>query len=316
MTAGTHGLSRSVHTRLVRHARSLGVDANLVLTRFATERLLYRLSRSPHAERFVLKGALLMLVWLGETVRPTRDADLLGFGDLSDEALAGIFRDVCATPVEPDGIQYLGESIRVTGIRPEDAYGGKRVTLKGLLGAARLRVQVDVGLGDAVSPPPEWLEYPSLLDLPRPRLRAYRPETVIAEKVHTMVVLGTKNSRMRDFFDVYMLATLVAFDGEPMAKALGATFERRRTAIPDGLPLALTPEFADMPSKQVQWRAFLKKNGLASAPEDLGEIIGRLSRFLEPVIGAARTGAPFAKTWKPSGPWRQPRPRAGGHAGA
>lgn len=316
MTAGTHGLSRSVHTRLVRHARSLGVDANLVLTRFATERLLYRLSRSPHAERFVLKGALLMLVWLGETVRPTRDADLLGFGDLSDEALAGIFRDVCATPVEPDGIQYLGESIRVTGIRPEDAYGGKRVTLRGQLGAARLRVQVDVGLGDAVSPPPEWLEYPSLLDLPRPRLRAYRPETVIAEKVHTMVVLGTKNSRMRDFFDVYILATLVAFDGEPMAKALGATFERRRTAIPDGLPLALTPEFADMTGKQVQWRAFLKKNGLASAPEDLGEVIGRLSTFLEPVIGAARTGAPFGKAWKPGGPWKGTRSRIAGHGNA
>lgn len=316
MMARTDGLSRSVHTRLVRHARSLGVDANLVLTRFATERLLYRLSRSPHAERFVLKGALLMLVWLGEAIRPTRDADLLGFGDLSDEALAGIFREVCAMPVEPDGMTYRGDSVTVADIRREDAYGGRRVTLRAQLGSACLRVQVDVGLGDAVSPPPEWLEYPSLLDLPRPRLRAYRPETVIAEKVHTMVALGSKNSRMRDFFDVYMLAALEAFDGQSLAGALRATFERRRTAIPDGLPLALTPEFGAIPEKRVQWRAFLKKNGLTSAPEDLGEIIGRLSRFLEPVIDAARTGAPSAKTWKPGGPWRATKSRVGGGASA
>lgn len=250
MMARTHGLSRSVHTRLIRHAQSLGVDANLVLTRFATERLLHRLSRSPHAERFVLKGALLMLVWLGEAVRPTRDADLLGFGDLSDEALAGIFREVCAMPVEPDGMTYVADSVMVADIRREDAYGGKRVAMQAQLGSARLRVQVDVGLGDAVSPPPEWLEYPSMLDLPRPRLRAYRPETVVAEKVHAMVALGSKNSRMRDFFDVHMLATLVSFDGESLAGAMHATFEQRRTAVPDRLPLALTPEFGAMPDKR------------------------------------------------------------------
>jgi len=316
MRAKTHGLSQSVHTRLVQHAQALGVDVNLVLTRFATERLLYRLSRSPHAERFVLKGALLMLVWLGETIRPTRDADLLGFGDLSDEALANIFRDVCAVQVEPDGTVYLDNSIMVADIRPEDAYGGKRVTLRAQLGSARLHVQVDVGVGDAVWPPPEWLDYPSLLDLPRPRLRAYRPETVIAEKVHAMVVLGSKNSRMRDFFDVYMLAKLQPLDGELLARALRTTFERRRTAIPGELPLALTPEFAAIQDKQVQWRAFLKKSGLASAPDELGKIIGHLSEFLEPAINAARTGAPLARTWEPGGPWRRIESQAGGDANA
>jgi hypothetical protein len=305
MRAKTHGLSASVHSRLVQRAQSLGVDVNLLLTRFATERFLYRLSRSPYAERFVLKGALLMLVWLGETIRPTRDADLLGFGDVSDEALAGIFRDVCAAQVDPDGMTYLGDSIKIAYIRPEDAYGGKRVTLCAHLGSARLRVQVDVGLGDAVLPPPQWLDYPSLLDLPRPRLRAYRPETAIAEKVHAMVVLGTKNSRMRDFFDVYMLAKLLQIDGESLVQALRATFERRRTAIPGGLPLALTPEFAAIADKQVQWRAFLRKNGLASTPDDLEKIIGSLSKFMEPAIDAARAGSPLAKTWRPGGPWRR-----------
>lgn len=311
MSTKTHGLAQSVHTRLVRHAQSLSVDVNLVLTRFATERLLYRLSRSPHAERFVLKGALLMLVWLGEMIRPTRDADLLGFGDLSDEALASIFRDVCTVAVEPDAMTYLKDSIRVAAIRPEDAYGGKRLTLRAQLGSARLRVQVDVGLGDAVSPPPEWLEYPSLLDLPRPRLRAYRPETVIAEKVHTMVVLGTKNSRMRDFFDMYALAKFQPFNSEPLAKAMRATFERRRTAIPDRLPLALMPEFAALQEKQTQWRAFLKKNGLASAPSDLAEVTGHLAQFLGPALNAARKAAPLAKLWKPGGPWGESKSQAG-----
>ncbi|MBI1821881.1 MAG: nucleotidyl transferase AbiEii/AbiGii toxin family protein [Nitrospirae bacterium] len=304
MSAATRGLAQSVHTQLVRHAQSLRVDVNLLLTRFATERFLYRLSRSPHAERFVLKGALLMLVWFGETIRPTRDADLLGFGDFSDEALTNIFQDICAVEVEPDAMIYLKDSIRVSAIRPEDAYGGRRVTLGAQLGSARLRVQVDVGIGDAVLPPPEWLDYPSLLELPRPRLRAYRPETVIAEKFHAMVVLGAKNSRMRDFFDVYILATLQSFDGEPLAGALRATFERRRTAIPCGLPLALTPEFVAMPEKQAQWRAFLKKNGLASAPDDLGQVIRQLAPFLEPVIKAAQTAVPFVRVWKPGGTWR------------
>ena len=150
--AAPQGLPVSIQTRLVSHAKDIGVDPNLVLTRYATERILYRLSRSAYADRFVLKGALLMLVWLGETIRPTRDADLLGFGDLSEESLTSIFRDLCVADVEPDGLRYLAKSIRVVPIRVEDAYGGLRVTIEARLGNARLLVQVDVGVGDAVVP--------------------------------------------------------------------------------------------------------------------------------------------------------------------
>ncbi len=189
MTDQTTGLARSVQTRLVRHAKEIGVDPNLVLTRYALERFLYRLSCSPYAEQFILKGALLILAWLGETLRPTRDADLLGFGDLTEESLTQIFTSIAALEVTPDAMKYDPTSIRVRAIRPEDKYGGTRVTLIGRLGSARLRLQLDVGIGDAVKPEPEWLEYPSLLDLPRPRLRCYQPETAIAEKVHAMVVL-------------------------------------------------------------------------------------------------------------------------------
>ena len=158
------GLAQSVQTRLVGHAKALGIDPNLVLTRYAAERLLYRLSRSPHAERFVLKGALMLLVWLGETIRPTRDADLLGFGALDAESLRATFAELCALEVEPDGLLFDAATVQVAPIRVEDAYGGQRIKLLAHLGAARLPVQVDVGIGDAVFPEPQWIDYPSLLD--------------------------------------------------------------------------------------------------------------------------------------------------------
>jgi len=197
VTGAREGIARSVQVRLARHAKAIGVDPNLVLTRYAVERFLYRLSRFPYAERFILKGALLLLVWLGDTLRPTRDADLLGFGEFSNDELLQLFREVCSVQVEPDAVTFLADSIRVAPVREEDAYGGQRVTLQARIGAARLSVQVDIGIGDAVTPAPEWLEYPTLLDLPRPRLRAYPRETVLAEKLHAMVASESSASMTR-----------------------------------------------------------------------------------------------------------------------
>ncbi|MBI2216147.1 MAG: nucleotidyl transferase AbiEii/AbiGii toxin family protein [Candidatus Rokubacteria bacterium] len=303
MRATTSGLAQSVHTRLLAHARHAGLDPNLVLMRYTAERFLYRLSRSSHVERFVLKGALLLLVWLGEQIRPTRDADLLGFGDLSDEAVASAFRDICAQPVQADGIVFITGSVHVSQIRDEDPYGGKRVRVEGRLGSGRLRLQVDVGIGDAVMPSPEWLDYPSLLDLPRPRLRAYRPETSIAEKLHAMVTLGSKNSRMRDFFDIDALARSRGFEASTLAQAIAATFTRRRTPLPEALPLALTQEFASL-DKEVQWRAFQRKAGLAAGSESLAGVVARVAVFLAPVLEAARRGAEPGSIWPAGGPWR------------
>jgi len=304
MTTAAKGLPASVQVRLVRHAKAIGMDPNLVLARFAVERFLYRLSRSPHAERFVLKGALLMLAWLGETIRPTRDVDLLGFGEVSEQSLAQIVADVCNTDVELDGLEYLPASIRVAPIRRDDVYGGLRAILQARLGKARLRVQIDVGIGDAVTPPPEWLDYPSMLELPRPRLRAYRPETAIAEKLHAMVVLGEANSRMRDFFDIHALAQQGRFAGASLAGAIRATFERRRTPLPESLPLALTSEFAAIRDKQTQWQGFLRKNALTAPPTELGTVVARIATFLEPAITAARSDMPLKLAWTPGGPWR------------
>ena len=303
MSVTASGLAHSLHTRLIRHAKSLGADPNFVLTRFATERFLYRLSCSRHAERFVLKGALLLLVRLGETFRPTRDADLLGFGHLSDEALATILSEICAIEVEPDGVTFEIPSIRLSAIRPEDIYGGSRINLIARLGLARIHLQVDVGIGDAIIPEPEWIEYPSLLDLPRPRLRAYRLETIIAEKTQTMVQLGTINSRMRDFFDLYQLAQKESFEGEILVAALRATFDRRRTLIPDGLPIALTRAFTQLPDKRAQWNGFLRKNRLTEVPKDMKTVLNALAEFLGPVFAAAKGKNDLSSVWPPGGPW-------------
>jgi predicted nucleotidyltransferase component of viral defense system len=286
MNSVRDGLARSVQVRLARHAKAIGVDPNLVLTRYAVERFLYRLSRSPYVDRFVLKGALLLLVWLGETLRPTRDADLLGFGDLSDDALLQIFADVCGVEVEPDAMRYFGDSVRLEPIRMEDAYGGRRVTLQAEIGAARLRIQVDIGIGDVVTPAPEWLVYPSLLDLPRPRLRAYLRESVIAEKFHAIVFLGSRNSRMKDYFDLRALAREGALDIRLLGEAIAATFERRLTALPVDVPLGLSDEFAHDTAKRAQWKAFLGKNRLYAPALD--EVIVEVRRFVMEPLKLAR----------------------------
>ena len=286
MTNARDGLSRSLQVRLARHAKEIGVDPNLVLTRYAVERFLYRLSCSPYAERFVLKGALLLLVWLGEALRPTRDADLLGYGDLSDAVLAEVFKEVCDVRVVEDGMTYLRDSVRVEPIRAEDDYGGQRITLQAGMGAARLSVQVDIGIGDAVTPAPEWLEYPSLLDLPRPRLRAYPRETVIAEKLHAMEFLGLRNSRMKDYFDIYALLREGKTDSARLARAIAATFARRRTGLPQDMPQGLGGEFASDSTKQTQWRQFLSKNRL-EAPA-LDEVIVEIRAFITEPLKLAR----------------------------
>ncbi len=303
MTTEVTGLAASIHQRLLNLSKARGLDFNLLLARFAIERFLYRLSRSPYADMFVLKGAMLLQVWLADTSRPTRDLDLLGFGDVSAERLREIFAAVCEQLAAEDGCQFHADSVTVAAIHAEDEYGGQRVTLRGHLGNARLRIQVDIGIGDQVTPPAEWIEYPALLDFPRPRVRAYRAETTVAEKLHAMVVLDLQNSRMKDFFDIWRLAQTHAFSGTLLTAAVQDTFERRRTAIPAGLPTALTPAFAQNPTKARQWQAFLKKNNLSHGAEDFGTIVALLARFLRPVLQAAHDGAGMPKEWSPEGLW-------------
>ncbi len=302
MSKNEDGLPASIRAKLLNHAKGLGLEYNRILDRYALERYLYRLSKSKYADRFVLKGALLMLVWLGETIRTTRDADLLGYGDMDKTTLERIFQDICSITVEPDAIEFQPDTVKVEDIRKNDPYGGRRVTLKSQLGNARIDVQVDVGIGDVIIPEPVWLDYPSLLDLPSARVRAYQPETSIAEKLHAMVVLGLPNSRMKDFFDIAALAERGHFDGEKLGSAITATFERRSTALPV-IPAAFTPEFAANPTKQQQWNVFLGTSGLTDKVT-LETRVTIIRGFLGPLLERLTRGQIFSGSWSPGGPWK------------
>ena len=274
-----------MRTRLLNLARQTNQPFDVLLTRFVHERLLYRLSRSPHADRFVLKGAMLLTIWLPETARGTRDLDLLGFGDANEQRILSIFREVMAI-VGDDGVAFDLDALQVGQIREELEYGGVRLRGTASLSGARIAVVVDIGFGDSVEPGLETIDYPALLDLPAPRLRAYAPETVIAEKFQAMVALGRANSRMKDFYDIWILIKTFDFESDRLVRAIAATFARRRTAIPADRPDAFTPAFAEDPLKQRQWAAFAAD--LDGAPEQLRMVIGDIANFLMGAVIAAR----------------------------
>ena len=226
----TRNLAASIRTRLKHRADAAREDFNLTLTRYGLERLLYRLSASQHARRFLLKGALLFSLWYDEPHRPTRDADLLAFGDDDIDALVQAFRDICAVPCD-DGIAFDAASVRGAAIRKSAGYGGVRIDLRAQLDGARLSLQVDIGFGDAVTPGPQAVRYPVLLDgLPAPELRAYPKATVIAEKLHAICLLGLANTRMKDYFDLDLLLQDASLDVRELRRAIEATFARRRLA--------------------------------------------------------------------------------------
>ena len=303
---GRGNAGHSVYRRLLDRARSNREDFNLLLVRYGIERLLYRLGRSVHADRFVLKGASLFLVWSGHSYRVTRDADLLGFGTSDGDHLLDVFQAVCRAEDEcADGILFLEGSLMVTPIREDQAYGGMRVTVTALLHHARIPLQVDVGYGDAVTPGPETVDYPTLLDIPAPRLRAYPRYTMVAEKLEAMVKLGMTNSRMKDFYDVWLLSRLFEFDGRTLSQAILNTFERRGTAIPEKVPLALTDEFAMDDRKLLQWKAFLRKSKPDPVEPVFAELTSAITAFLMPTLDAVANGELLAAQWTRSGAWQR-----------
>ena len=278
-------LAASIRARLLDVAKAQSSDFNQVLVRFALERILYRLTQSPHADRFLLKGALLFTLWYDMPHRATRDADLLGFGASDRESVGQVFRDIAAITVD-DGIVFDPTSVAVEEIRRETGYGGMRVVIAGELARARCRTQIDVGFGDAVTPGPVDSIYPVLLDdLPAPRLRAYPAYTVVAEKLHAIALLGMTNSRVKDYFDLSVLLERETLDADLLAQAIKATFERRGMVVPAEFPVGLTDAFAQDASRQALWQAFVKKNELA--PEPLAAVVDRLRAALEPALDRA-----------------------------
>ncbi|MEY4514267.1 MAG: hypothetical protein RLZZ450_6389 [Pseudomonadota bacterium] len=296
-------LEANVSARLNKLARERRDDFQLVLLRYANERLLYRLSQSPHADSFVLKGATLFTVWTGRPHRATRDIDLLGFGDTSEAHIRDVFKDVFRLELPEDGVAFDLATMVVSAIREDQEYGGVRVVLFAHVASARVRLQVDVGFGDAITPPATAIVFPTLLDFPAPRLRGYPRETVVAEKLEAMVQLGISNSRMKDFFDVAVLARVFDFDGELLSRAIRATFERRGTPLPLVTPIALSTAFADEPNKRSQWSGFTRKANVGEIGT-LSEAVHAVQQFVLEPLQSVANGRPFVRSWRAGGPWR------------
>lgn len=286
----SRNLAASIRARLKQHADASKQDFNLTLTRYGLERLLYRLSISRHANSYLLKGALLFSLWYDQPHRPTRDADLLGFGPDDIGTAVSAFREICRIEVE-DGIAFEPATVKGSVIRKEAGYGGVRIDVQAKLDGACIALQVDIGFGDAVTPAPETVDYPVLLDdLPAPQLRAYPKYTVVAEKFHAVCLLGMANTRMKDYFDLWVLLTEGALGPSELQHAAQATFARRGLAIPEAIPAGLSDAFAQDATKQRQWAAFLKKNRLL--PLDLAHVVGLLRnefRKLQPLSDPSRS---------------------------
>ena len=271
-------MGASVRGRLLNLAKERGQPFDLLLTRYALERLLYRLSTTQYRERFVLKGAMLMTTWFDTKFRPTRDVDFLGFGESEPNKVLGIFREIC-TVAQDDGVRFDADAIKVERNR-EELDGGLRLRTQAIIDGARVPVVIDIGFGDATEPGLDDIDYPVLLDAPAPKLRGYRHETVVAEKFEAIVKLGRANTRMKDFYDIWILSREYEFTGDALARAIAATFARRKTDIPTERPIGLTKAFAEDPAKQQQWKSFAQTIGVELPA--LGEIIEELAAFLLP----------------------------------
>ncbi len=294
----TNGKAHSVRQRLLNISNERAVDYNLTLIWYGLERLLYRLSRSKHSERFILKGAMLFTVWSGRTFRPTKDIDFLGYGDSSPEYLKNVFTDILQVEDDwDDGLVFVTDSLNVQPIREEQEYGGQRITVNALLGTARIRLQIDVGFGDAVTPLPEKIHFPTMLEMPSPEILIYNRETVIAEKFHAINVLGLTSSRMKDYYDLWILSKQYEFDGELLSQAIWATFERRKTPLPQELPLGLTEEFYKDEIILARWNSFVRKTELAIVEEKLEVVINHLQVFFGDIIRALAEYEGFTDIW-------------------
>jgi len=272
-------LAASIRQRLLNRARQEQETFDAVLNRFGRERLLYRIGISKYRDQFLLKGAMLFALWYDMPHRPTRDMDLLGFGAGELFVLERVFREITQQLVE-DGLRF-SETVKAEEIRKEANYAGARVTLLATLEQARIPLQVDIGFGDLVTPAPEQIDYPVLLeDLNPPRLGAYPVYTVIAEKLQAIVSLGMVNSRLKDYFDLQVLLEREQLDELVLAEAVRRSFAVRSTPLPQQVPMGLSSEFGEDLGKQNQWLAFLRRNEVAEVP--LPQVVALIREALMP----------------------------------
>jgi len=297
-------LAHSVRQRLLNLSRETAEPFDLILTRYALERLLYRISRSKWKTDFLLKGAMLFSIWHNSPHRPTKDLDLMKYGNTNTNYLKEVFQSLCTIEVENDGIEFIAKSITCNEIREGNIYHGLRVKLAAILAGAKLRLQIDIGFGDVVVPEPENIIYPTLLEFPAPRIRAYSRYTMVAEKFHAMVTLGIGNSRMKDFYDLWIMSQKFEYAGLVLCKAIESTFKRQGTVIPPDVPFALTDFFSEDGVKKIQWNAFIRKSRFDMEEKNLATIIGVLRAFLMPPVSALANKMDFKRWWSAGGPWK------------
>ncbi len=294
-------LGASVRQRLLNQARSQGRPFQELLQYFAMERFLYRLAKSPFADRFILKGALLLTAWRAPVARPTMDIDLAGKMNNELDAIRSLIGQVCEFATTPDGIEFTAASIEVQRIKEDAEYEGVRVRFNATLAKARIPMQIDIGFGDVIVPRPIEIEYPAMLEFPPPVIMAYPKETVVAEKLEALTVLGLLNSRIKDYYDIALLARLYPFDGGLLTEAIRSTFRHRGTTI-EATPVGLSKAFSADPARAVQWRAFVRRSRFESE-SGLDEIVTQVRRFASaPLTSIAREDS-FDLTWRPGGPW-------------
>jgi predicted nucleotidyltransferase component of viral defense system len=303
MAKGVKNIAASVHQRLLDKAKESSRPFNELLQYFAIERFIYRLSKSPYADRFILKGALMFSAWCGPASRPTMDIDLLGKIDNRLEVITAAIKDACQMDVEADGISFNAETVEAFRITEDAEYEGVRVRIHGNLGNARVSIQIDIGFGDVIVPNPRTVSYPAILDFPAPELKGYTMESTIAEKFQAMVKLGVLNSRMKDFYDIWILSRTFDFKGEILAEAVEKTFANRKTPI--NLNAAIfDPSFGKDGNKNVQWQGFIRKTKLNNAPESFEEVMAVVKLFLEPLAESIVERGAFNSNWTAPGPWR------------
>ena len=303
MAKSVNNIAASVHQRLLNKAKESSRPFNELLQYFAIERFIYRLSKSPHADKFILKGALMFSVWCGPASRPTMDIDLLGKIDNRLDVITAAIKDACLMDVEADGISFNAESVVAVRITEDAEYEGVRVRVHGSLGNARISTQIDIGFGDVIVPNPSTVSYPAILDFAAPKLKGYTMESTIAEKFQAMVKLGVLNSRMKDFYDIWVLSHTFDFNGEILAGAVEKTFEKRNT--PFNLNTVIfDPSFGKDGNKNVQWQGFIRKTKLIKAPESFEEVAGAVILFLEPLAASIVERRAFNSSWTATGPWR------------
>jgi predicted nucleotidyltransferase component of viral defense system len=295
----------SVLARLRNVAQEAGLSFNDILQSYVIERFLARLSRSPHAETVLLKGALMLRVWGVPRARPTMDIDLLRRGIADQTALVRLVEQCAAIADPTDGVIFQPKTISVEPIRDATEYVGTRIRLRARLDNVRQTLQIDFGVGDAVHPEPQPIDYPVILTGPPGRLNAYPVEAAIAEKFQAMVHLDMQNSRMKVFYDIWILSRVLVFAGPALSQAIRSTFDRRQTSVPVAPPAALTAKFHSEPVHVRQWAAFVRRIGEPALANEFPQVLADLAEFLMPAAKAAATSAEYPVRWEPMGPWQQ-----------